>query len=247
MARRRREQQQILQAQQHQQRQNQIAMDLQQVQALIDAAVRASALNLQQQLTAARNDLVTAQNQINVLTANAAAPAVQVPPVQAPAVNVTFAYTPGTTGPAASLLDYSTTNGAKIQRAAIEKLPVEHNLDKEHLYDFLEALRSRAIACNWYGTLFQIPQDAELLNPIVNYGVLNKTSVDTKVKTYMFHNTREAQDDYNLFSCLEASLNTEARTTLYAESDQYTYKATDVPNAAVGVDPNEQRRSGLMY
>ena len=68
-------------------------MDLQQVQVLIDAAVRASELNLQQQLTAARNDLVTAQNQINVLTANAAAPAVPVPPVQAPAVNVTFAYT----------------------------------------------------------------------------------------------------------------------------------------------------------
>ena len=220
-------------------------MDLQQVQALIDAAVAASELNLQQQLTAARNDLVTAQNQINVLTANAAAPAVPVPP--APAVNVTFAYTPGTTGPAASLLDYSTTNGAKIQRAAIEKLPVVHDLDKEHMYDFLEALRSRAIACNWYGTLFQIPQDGELLNPIVNYGVLKKTAVDTKVKTYMFHNTREAQDDYNLFSCLEASLSTEARATLYAESAMYTYNITNVPNATVGVDPNEQRRSGLMY
>ena len=63
----------------------------------------------------------------------------------------------------------------------------------------------------------------------------------------MFHNTREAQDDYNLFSCLEASLSTEARATLYAESAMYTYNITNVPNATVGVDPNEQRRSGLMY
>jgi hypothetical protein len=68
-----------------------------------------------------------------------------------------------------------------------------------------------------------------------------------KVKTYMFHNTREAQDDYNLFCCLEASLTSEARATLYAESDLYTYTARMVPNAAPGVSPEEQRRSGLMY
>jgi hypothetical protein len=224
-------------------------MDQAQVQALIDAAVQASAQNLQRELAAARNDLVNAQNQINILNANAAAAgaagAAPPPPVVQPVV--TFAYTPGTSGPVAALIDYSTTSGAKIQRAAIEKLPVEHNLDKEHLYDFLEALRSRAIACNWYDTLFQITQDGTTLNPIINYGVLTKEAVDTKVKTYMFHNTREAQDDYNLFCCLEASLTTEARATLYAESDLYTYTASNVPNAAAGVNPTEQRRSGLMY
>ena len=229
-------------------------MDQAQIQALIDAAVQQAAANLQQQLAAAQNDLVNAQNQINILNAtaaaaaaaNAAAPAQPVQPVAAPAV-VTFAYTPGTTGQAATLIDYSTTSGAKIQRAAIEKLPVVHDLDKAHLYDFLESLRSRAIACNWYGTLFRINQDGEALNPINNYGILKKESVDTKVRTYMFHNTREAQDDYNLFCCLEASLSTEARATLYAESDQYTYKANEVLNIAAGVDPNEQQRSGLMY
>jgi hypothetical protein len=226
-------------------------MDQAQVQALIDAAVQQAAANLQQQLAAAQNDLVNAQNQINILNANAAAAAqanvaAPVQPAAVPAV-VTFAYTPGTTGQAATLIDYSTTSGAKIQRAAIEKLPVTHDLDKAHLYDFLESLRSRAIACNWYGTLFRINQDGEALNPINNYGILKKESVDTKVRTYMFHNTREAQDDYNLFCCLEASLSTEARATLYAESDQYTYKANEVMNIAAGVDPNEQQRSGLMY
>ena len=39
-------------------------MDQAQIQALIDAAIRASEPNLQQQLAAARNDLVKAQNQI---------------------------------------------------------------------------------------------------------------------------------------------------------------------------------------
>ena len=216
-------------------------MDQAQVQAMIDAAVAAAAINFRQELMVAENNLVNAQNQINVLTANQAAA------IPAPAPPVTFAYTPGTSGPAAALLNYSTTNGAKIQRAAIEKLTVEYSLDKEHLYDFLEALRSRAIACNWYGTLFQVPQDGNTLNPIINYGVLKKTSVETKVRTYMFHNTREAQDDYNLFCCLENSLTTEARMTLYAESAQYTYVASAIPGAAAGVQPDEQRRSGMMY
>ena len=108
-------------------------MDQAQVQAMIDAAVAAAAVNFRQELMVAENNLVNAQNQINILTANQAAAR---PP---PAPPVTFAYTPGTSGPAAALLNYSTTNGAKIQRAAIEKLTVEYSLDKEHLYDFLEA------------------------------------------------------------------------------------------------------------
>ena len=216
-------------------------MDQAAIQLMIDAAIQATERNLQQQLQAAQNDLRNAQTQINVLNANIGANAPAVPG------GVTFAYTPGTMGTAATLINYNTTSGAKIQRAAIEKLSVEHDFDKEHLYDFLETLRSRAIACNWYGTLFQIPQDGTIMNPIINYGVITKQAVDTKVRTYMFHNTREAQDDYNLFCCLEASLTNEARATLYAESDMYTYIANDVENTATGVNQSEQRRSGLMY
>jgi hypothetical protein len=222
-------------------------MDQAAVQALIDAAVLAAQQRLQQQLTAAQNDLVNAQNQIAILNANAAAAAGNAPPAQPAATPVAFAYSPGTAGNVASLIDYTTTSGAKIQRTATEKLSVEHNLDKENLYDFLEALRSRAIACNWYGTILQIPQDGQNLNPIENYGVLTKEAVDRKVKTFIFHNTREAQDDYNLFACLEASLSKEAKATLYAESSMYTYTASDVPGAAPGVTPTEKQRSGLMY
>jgi hypothetical protein len=223
-------------------------MDQAAVQALIDAAVRAAQQQLQQQLTAAQNDLVNAQNQIALLNANAAAAqAGNAPPAPPAPTVVQFAYTPGTAGNVAALIDYTTTHGAKIQRAATEKLSVDHDLDKEHLYDFLEALRSRAIACNWYGTIFQVPQDGQQLNIITNYGVLKKDAVDTKVRTYMFHNTREAQDDHNLFTCLEASLTKEAKSTLSAESATYTFTASDVQGIAPGTNPSEQRRSGLMY
>ena len=48
-------------------------MDQAQVQAMIDAAVAAAAVNFRQELMVAENNLVNAQNQINILTANQAA------------------------------------------------------------------------------------------------------------------------------------------------------------------------------
>jgi hypothetical protein len=132
------------------------------------------ALRARQELNNAQGDLVNAQNQIAALqgqlqaaqavaaAAQAAAaqqpqvvraPIQQPPPIQQPAP-VQLAYSPGTAGAAAALLNYNTTSGAKIQKAAIEKLPVEFDLNKEHLYEFLEAFHTRAIACGWHDTLF---------------------------------------------------------------------------------------------
>jgi hypothetical protein len=160
----------------------------QQVEQLIQAAIQAAtnifqqeinqvnALNQQGQadLAAAQADQVNAQQQIgqlqNVMAAIPAGPALPVPlppipPVMIPAVPppVRFAYTPGTVGAEADLIDYSTT-AAKINKAATDKLPVELDLDKEHLYEFLEALRSCAIACGWYYTLFMVSQSGVAMN-----------------------------------------------------------------------------------
>jgi hypothetical protein len=50
------------------------------------------------------------------------------------------------------------------------------------------------------------------------------------------------------FTCLEASLTTEARATLYAESITYTFRRGDHPALMVaGADPEERRRDGLMF
>jgi chromosome segregation ATPase len=113
-------------------------MDQAAIQQMINAAVQAAQQQLQQELAAARNDLANAQNQINALQANAP---INVPPPVVQAVPPEeFGYTPGTIGAAGALINYKTSEGAKIQRAAIAKLVVEHDLDKEHLYDFLEAI-----------------------------------------------------------------------------------------------------------
>jgi hypothetical protein len=217
----------------------------QQVQQLIQQAVVAATNNLQGQIDQANQDLQNAQNQIAVLQA---VPLVQPqqPAAAAVVLPVAFSYTPGTSGAAAALIDYTKTAGAKIQKAATEKLPIEFDLDKEHLYEFLEALRSCAIACGWYDTLFMVNQAGVNMNFIEIYGTVSMATAQAKALTYMFANTRQAKDSFNLYMCLEASLSTEARIAAYAESSTYTFQRGQVPGAVAGGDPNEQRRDGLM-
>jgi hypothetical protein len=223
-------------------------MDQAALQAIIAQAVQQATANLQDQINAAqaaadqaRNDLNIAQNQIARLQT------AQQPQQQHRAQTVQFAYTPGTTGQPEDLIDYQTTQGAKIQKAAVEKLDVEHDLDTENLHDFLEALRSRSIAQGWIRTLLTIPMNGTNLNFLDNYGVITKEAVRTFVLTYMFQDTRAAQDSHNLYMCLEASLHKEARATLYAESENYTVQRSDVPNALPGGHIEERRRDGVLF
>jgi hypothetical protein len=85
------------------------------------------------------------------------------------------------------------------------------------------------------------------LNIIDNYGTVTKEATHQHALTYMFHNSRAAQDSHNMFCCLEASLSASARTALYAENDTYTYRRGDVPGAIAGGDNNEKQRDGLMF
>jgi hypothetical protein len=219
-------------------------MDAAAVQAAIQAAVQAAQANFQAQLQQTQQDLQAAQQQLQALQAGVAVPPPVVPAVPPPVI---FAYSPATTGPAAALINYDTANGAKIQKAATEKLHVEHDLDRNNLHDFLEALRSRAIACGWFDTLLMVPVNGVPLSIIDNYGTMTRAAVDTHARTYMFHNTRAAQDSHNMFTCLEASLTASACTALYAESDTYTYRRGTVVGAVPGGDDNEKRRDGLMF
>jgi hypothetical protein len=223
------------------------------IQAAIQAAVQAAEANFQAQLQQTQQDLQAAQQQLLALQAAAAAAAPPVVPVVAPVVApavappVIFAYSPATTGPAAALINYDTANGAKIQKAATEKLHIEHDLDRNNLHDFLEAFCSRTIACGWFDTLLMVPVNGVPLSIIDNYGTMTRAAVDTHARTYMFHNTQAAQDSHNKFTCLEASLTASARTALYAESETYTYRHGDVVGAVAGGDNNEKRRDGLMF
>jgi hypothetical protein len=238
----------------------------QQIQDLVNSAVQAAQTVMQQQIdaiaTQANNDRRQAQNDIAALRALnstlqqevAAASQLQQAIPTIPAVQpVQFAYTPGTYGAAAALIDYNTTNGAKIQKSATERLDVLHDLDAENLNDFLESFRTRAIAQGWFQTLLTVSQGGVVMNFIDNYGVLSFESIQAMTHTYMFREVRAAQDSHNCFCCLEASLTKDARTTLYAERDKYTIRRgtlaalPDGVNIPHGGDVNERRRDGLLF
>jgi hypothetical protein len=188
----------------------------------IRLAVQAAEINMQAQLVLTQRDLQQAQTQIAVLqaapreVAQVIAHVPQVVPV-VPRVAV-FAYAPATMGASVALIDYNTANGAKVQKTAVEKLLVEHDLDKSNLHDFLEALRSQAITCGWNDTLLNVMSKGAPLSFIDNYGTISKEDVNAHARTYMFNDTRAAQDSFNLFTCLKASLTTSARTALYAKA-----------------------------
>jgi hypothetical protein len=162
---------------------------------------------------------------------------------------VQFAYTPGTYGQAAALIDYNTTNGAKIQKAATEKLEVQHDLEAEQLNDFLESFRTRAISQGWFNSLLIVPQNGVQMNFIDNYGVLTYDSIQAMAHAYMFREVRAAQDSHNMFCCLEASLTKDARTTW----DKYTLRRGTIAALPAGAqipaggDVNERRRDGLLF
>jgi hypothetical protein len=220
------------------------------------ASLTAAQVQAQAQQVLAQQ-LAQANQQINALqAAQAAVQGAQPVPGGAPAIvpiiapPVVFALSPGTAIGRGlnNLIDYNTKSGSEVAKAATSKLSVEHDLDREHLNGFLEALRSRAIQQGWYDRIFRINQNGVQLNMIESYGSITKESVDAESRLRIFADNRNTQDTINLFACLEETLTTEARDTLYAESASYTYTRRDVQVPAVpGTDPNEKRRDGMMF
>jgi hypothetical protein len=153
------------------------------IQAAIDAAVQIVEANLQQKLQQTQPELQQAQQDLqDILALPPPAPVVMAAPQAPPRVAV-FAYSPATTVVAAALINYDTANGAKIQKTAVEKLHVEHDLDKANLHEFLEALQSRSIACGWNYTLLTIMVNGVPLNMIDSYGTIEQTSTKEHVLT----------------------------------------------------------------
>jgi hypothetical protein len=122
------------------------------------------------------------------------------------------------------MIDYKGPTGGKIQKAAIEKLDMKHDLDAEHLYDFIKSLRTRAISHGWIETIFTFPQGGVSINILDNYGILTEASCLAKSHSHMYRNNRLSQDAHDVFGCLKALLTPEARAILYSEWDKYTIR-----------------------
>jgi len=203
----------------------QAALNVQQAnqQAAIDAAVAAAIAAMPQPQGAAQ--AAQQANQQAAIDAAVAAAIAALPQPQGAAPNpIAFALAPGGNN---GLIDYQSRGGSKIQETAHAPLPSTFDLSTEKLNNFLEEVSDRS-GPGGYSDILDVPIDAigDPLGPTENLCKgYAKVSVEQAVdwaQTYTGQQVRGAQDDYNLYQGLRASLTEEAKTNLLQFSNIYT-------------------------
>lgn len=185
------------------------------------------------QANAANAQLLAAAQAQAQVNANLQAQINAAPAIAAP----TFALSPAAIG-AGAMIDYATANGAKIYKAAIEKLPTEYNLDRENLKVFLETLETRARDHGWTSSIMTVQQDGVAYYIPTSYGTLTRASIVAHVHAYAFREQRNAQNSANLYTCLKSSLSEAALKELLSSKVDYTVTARSVFQAPAVMPAN---------
>jgi hypothetical protein len=184
-----------------------MAEDAARIQALADA--QANIVQLQQQVTAL----------LAAVQANANAPQ-QVPPAQpGPVPPAVFALSPARVS--ADPIDYATNTGAKIYAAAITPLPQKYDLTTGKLKSFIALLADKANGQGWTQRILTIPTAGGQANLLTKYGIVSELEVMAHVVTYANTQTRQAQDSFQMYHCIHASLEPEALDRVLLQQDRY--------------------------
>jgi hypothetical protein len=196
---------------------------------------------------AAANAAAATANTIAVAITNALAnlqppvPQAQpAPPVPVPVV-VDFARTPAQAQP--DLLDYKNSTGdAKIFAKATSPLETTFSLTKPNVTVLLSEITTRTKAMSW-GGLMQVTVNAVNMNFLESYGRITLPELHNHVNTFIDNGNRIAQNDYQLYLCMAASVDSDTKETMESERADYL-AGTIIPPGAAGPDLNE---SGLLY
>ena len=110
------------------------------------------------------------------------------------------------------------------------KLNIEFDGDPANLKIFLESLRHRARTSNWL-QIMSIPDHTGTRRSIIDeYGQITMLDVSTDVSKYKGRNCRDAQNCYQLYTCLLESITKEAFLKVNAYADQYLQGASKEPS-----------------
>jgi hypothetical protein len=143
-----------------------------------------------------------------------------------PAVTeVAFALTPAFA--IAGVIDYSTKQGIQLYKDATAKLTCnQFDCQSVNLKVFLQTLKDRAIAYGW-NDILDVPREigninSSLVNLIDNFGELELDHIKAHVTTYIASPCRAAQDEAQLYACLNASLTQTAIAKISTWKKDYT-------------------------
>jgi hypothetical protein len=159
---------------------------------------------LQQQVNEAQQQAQAAQNAANAAVA-AGAQAQQPPAQQLPAP---FALSPALA--VTGVIDYTTTAGAKIWKAAIYPLKDEFDANAANLKTFLDQLNDQSKQFGWEDILTIPVGQNETKNLISSYGEVTLAQVRTHAQTYVAAQDCRAQASQQMFHCIMSTLTSTA-------------------------------------
>ena len=129
------------------------------------------------------------------------------------------------------VIDYTTSMGAKIRKAAIEPLDVPFDGKSANLQTFLKQVQDRARDSGWNDILTisdQAAENPQNRNLITQHRMLTIENVRAAAAAYIGHPVRNAQNSDMLYQFLDKSLSKEMRKTMMTERSKYEITANDV-------------------
>ena len=128
------------------------------------------------------------------------------------------------------VINYTSSEGKKLFISATTKLNIEFDGDPANLKIFLESLRHHARTSNWL-QIMSIPDQKGTCQSIIDkYGQIIMLDVRTEVEKYHGSNCRDAQNCYQLYTCLLESITRVAFLKVNYYADQYLLGATKEPS-----------------
>ena len=140
------------------------------------------------------------------------------PPAPQPAP--VFALSPARVNPNA-FIDYSPSAGAKLFSKVTASLEYMFDVEERSVQTFIETLINRAVMAGWDdGTGNIIMFDNR--NLLTAHGTLTLEEIQTEAATYVNQATRRAQNSYQMYICIMASLTEDGRAKILTEAEHYT-------------------------
>ena len=138
----------------------------------------------------------------------------------------------------AAPIDYSTSTGAKLYRAATEQLQddVLYSLDDPDNNLLIKNLTTRATSSGWE-PIFLVGN----FNLLESYGAILRTDITNHVSTILANASRAKQTDAQLLKCLKNLVDANTKATMAASHSEWR----TLPAGAAAADPLQD--SGILY
>ena len=136
------------------------------------------------------------------------------------AAGIQFALSPAQASKA-TLIDYTTSEGAKLFRANTTALSNKFDGDVKNLRVFLANTARHSSAAGW-DNITSITKDNTTRDLFTEYGLIEMDMVKDLAKIYIAAEDRDAQDAYQMAIFLFGSLTPEFKAKIITKKDEYT-------------------------